>query len=178
VLGPVPVIGKDDRYPKNVKGEAVEPTKFTIRSEKCPNRRGVEAVLKHVHGTIIPFADVAREQISAMWFAGGYPIKEHLETALPSDWKAPDMLVAQDLFPNLLTASAKIVLPATASFEKDGTFVNYAGLAQTFPRASRPPVEVRSELQIAWDLLGRKGLVQAAQVREEMKAAGIPMEGN
>ena len=173
VLGPVPVIGEDDRYPKDVKGHAVEPTKFTIRAEKCPNRKGVEAVLSHFQGSVIPFADVVREHIPAMWFVGGYPVKEHLEAALHSNWKAPATLIAQDLFPTLLTASAKIVLPATAAFEKDGTFVNHAGVAQSFPRATRPPTEVRTELQVAFDLLGRRGLVQADAVRAELKAAGL-----
>ena len=173
VLGPVPVIGEDDRYPKDVKGHAVEPTKFTIRAEKCPNRKGVEAVLSHFQGSVIPFADVVRENIPAMWFVGGYPVKEHLEAALHSNWKAPATLIAQDLFPTLLTASAKIVLPATAAFEKDGTFVNHAGVAQSFPRATRPPTEVRTELQVAFDLLGRRGLVQADVVRTEMEATGL-----
>jgi len=122
---------------------------------------------------VIHFADVVRERMPAMWFAGGYPNKEHLEAALPIDRKAPDVLIVQDLFETRLSSSAKIVLPATASFEKDGMFVSHAGLAQTFPRATRPPVEVRTELQIAHDLLGRKGLVQAANVREEMGGAPI-----
>jgi len=39
-LGPVPKIGEDDTYPKDRKGRPVEPVKFTIRAEKCPNRRG------------------------------------------------------------------------------------------------------------------------------------------
>jgi NADH-quinone oxidoreductase subunit G len=170
-LGPVPVVGEDDRYPKDVKGNPVEPTKFTIRAEKCPNRRGAEAVLKHFQGSVIPFAAVLREPLAAMWFAGGYPVKEQLEAAIPTDWKAPELLIAQDLFPTLLSASAKFVLPGTASFEKDGTFVNHAGLAQTFGRATRPPVEARTELQLAFDLLGRRGLVQLAAVRAELAAA-------
>jgi NADH-quinone oxidoreductase subunit G len=173
VLGPVPVVGEDDRYPKDVHGNPVEPTKFTIRAEKCPNRLGVEAVIRHFQDRVIPFIETAREEIAAMWFAGGYPMKEQLEDAFPSDWKAPALLVAQDLFPTLVTASAKYVLPATASFEKDGTFVNHAGLAQTFPRATRPPVEGRTELQLAFDLLGRRGLAQAAAIRAEL-AAAIP----
>ena len=173
VLGPVPVVGEDDRYPKDVRGNAVEPakTKFTIRAEKCPNRRGVEAVLTHFQGAVIPFAEVVKQDIAAMWFAGGYPVTEHLEAAFPADWKPPLLLIAQDLLPSLLTASAKYVLPATSSFEKEGTFVNHAGLAQTFPRAVRPPVEVRTELQLAFDLLGRRGLVQPAAIRAEMGAA-------
>jgi NADH-quinone oxidoreductase subunit G len=175
-LGPVPVVGEDDRYPKDVKGQPVEPTKFTIRAEKCPNRRGVEAVLTHFQGSVIPFADLVRQDLAAMWFAGGYPFKEHLEAAFPADWKAPSLLVAQDLFPTLLTASAKYVLPATASFEKEGTYVNHAGLAQTFPRATRPPQEARTELQLGFDLLGRRGLVQTATIRAEV-AAAIPLFG-
>lgn len=172
-LGPVPVVGEDDHYPKDVKGRPVEPTKFTIRAEKCPNRRGVEAVLKHFQGSVIPFADVIREPFAAMWFAGGYPDKGQLESHLPTDWKPPTRLFAQDLFPTLLTASATYILPATAAFEKDGTFVNHAGLAQTFSRAARPPQETRTELQLAFDLLDRKGLVQAATIRAEL-AAAIP----
>jgi NADH-quinone oxidoreductase subunit G len=170
-LGPVPVVGEDDRYPKDVKGNPVEPTKFTIRAEKCPNRKGVEAVLQHLQGAVIPFADVAREPLDAVWFAGGYPEASHAEGGIPADWKAPALLVAQDLFPSLVTAAAKYVLPGTASFEKEGTFVNHAGLAQTFARATRPPVEARSELQLGYDLLGRRGLAQAAAVRGEVAAA-------
>jgi NADH-quinone oxidoreductase subunit G len=170
-LGPVPVVGEDDRYPKDVKGNPVEPTKFVIRAEKCPNRKGVEAVLRHLQGTVIPFADVARESLDAVWFAGGYPEANYAEGGIPSDWKAPALLVAQDLFPSLVTAAAKYVLPGTASFEKEGTFVNHAGLAQSFGRATRPPVEARTELQLGYDLLGRRGLAQAAAVRSEVAAA-------
>ena len=170
-LGPVPVVGADDLYPKNAKGQPVTPTTFVIRAEKCPNRKGVEAVLIHLHGSVVPFADVLKTPVSAMWFAGGYPDKEHVESALPTDWTPPATLVGQDLFPTLLTAAATFALPATAAFEKDGTFVNHAGLAQSFGRAAKPPVEVRTELQLAADLLGRTGLVQANVVRAEAACA-------
>ncbi len=174
VLGPVPVVGADDTYPKDVRGNPVEPVKFTIRAEKCPNRKGVEAVLRHFQGAVVPFADVAGDGLAAMWFAGGYPDKDQLEAALPGGWTAPPLLVAQDLFANVVTASAKYVLPATAAFEKEGTFVNHAFLAQPFARAVKPPVEVRPELQLAFDLLGRRGLVQAAAVRAEA-AKAVPL---
>jgi NADH-quinone oxidoreductase subunit G len=171
-LGPVPVIGEDDTYPKDVKGNPVEPVKFTIRAEKCPNRRGVETVLRHLQGSVIPFADVATEGV-AMWFVGGYPDPELVNAAIPDGWKPPAVLVVQDLFPTKLTDAASFVLPATSSFEKDGTFVNHAGLAQTFARAVHPPRETRTELQLAFDLLGRRGLVQPAAVRAEL-AKAIP----
>jgi NADH-quinone oxidoreductase subunit G len=175
-LGPVPVVGTDDKYPKNVRGEPVEPVTFTIRAEKCPNRLGVEAVLKRLQGEVIAFADVAKESLSAMWFAGGYPDAKQLEEFVPTDWKAPALLVAQDILPSLVSAQAKYILPATTAFEKDGTFVNHAGYAQTFSRAVRPPQETRAELQIAFDLLGRRGLVQPTTVRKEL-AAAVPYFG-
>lgn len=170
-LGPVPVVGEDDRYPKDVRGNPTEPTTFTIRAEKCPNRRGVEAVLKHFQGSVISFADVARQKVEAMWFAGGYPDPAHLVGALPPNFRTPGLLVVQDLFPGKLTETATFILPSTTAFEKDGTFVNHAGLAQTFPRAVRPPVEVRTELQLAYDILGRRGLVKSAAIRAELARA-------
>jgi NADH-quinone oxidoreductase subunit G len=173
VIGPVPMLGEDDKYPKNVKGESVEPVKFTIRAEKAPNRIGVEEVLKALQGEVISFASVAGESLSAMWFAGGYPDPAHLDALVPANWKAPALLVAQDILPTVVAASAKYIVPATTGFEKDGTFVNHAGYAQTFPRAARPPVEVRVETQLAHDLLGRKGLVQSKAVRKEL-AAKVP----
>jgi NADH-quinone oxidoreductase subunit G len=168
-LGPVPVVGEDDRYPKDVRGNPVEPTRFVIRAEKCPNRRGVEAVLKHFDGRVTPFAEAGSP--GAMVFVGGYPDRGVAEAALGPNRAAPGLLVAQDLFPSALTAAAKYVLPATAAYEKDGTYVNHAGLAQTFGRAVRPPTEVRGELQIAFDLLGRRGLARAADVQRELAAA-------
>ncbi|MFM8271999.1 MAG: molybdopterin-dependent oxidoreductase [Gemmata sp.] len=171
VLGPVPVIGQDDTYPKNLRGEPVESVKFTIRAEKAPNRHGVEAVLKQLQGDVIPFPSVAKQSLGAMWFAGGYPDPSHLDALVPTDWKAPALLIAQDLLPTAVTASAKYVLPATTVFEKDGTFVNHANYVQTFGRAVKPPTEVRNELQLAFDLLGRRGLVQPDAIRTELAGA-------
>jgi len=168
VLGSVPVVGTDDTYPKDVRGNPVQPVKFTIRAEKCPNRLGVEAVLKHFQGEVIPIANAAPGDV--VFYLGGYPNKD---AHAAGEAGKPSFLVVQDLFPSALTEAAAIVLPATSSFEKEGTFLNHAGLAQTFPRAVRPPQEVRSELQLAFDLLGRKGLVQASAIRKEL-AAVIP----
>ncbi len=83
-LGPVPVVGEDDTYPKDrrasgaydkVSGpEAHQPVKFTIRAEKCPNRRGVEEVLRHFQGQIISFDEISapgRRRASASRLPGG-----------------------------------------------------------------------------------------------------------
>ena len=120
-----------------------------------------------------PIHDAVNQKIDAPGFAGGYPDPEHLANLLPGNWRPPALLAVQDLFAGKLTESATFVLPATSAFEKDGTFVNHAGLAQTFPRSVRPPVEARTELQLAFDLLDRRGLVQSPAVRAEL-ARAIP----
>jgi NADH-quinone oxidoreductase subunit G len=74
----------------------------------------------------------------------------------------------QDLFASKLSAMATMVFPATSAFEKDATFVNHAGLAQTFSKAVKPHLEIRGELQVAYDLLGKKGLATASAVRKDM----------
>ena len=80
-------------------------------------------------------------------------------------------VTTSDLFQSKLTAFAKAVIPATSSFEKDGTFVNRNGLSQSFRRAVNPGKEVRNELQIGFDLSGRKGLVTINAVRAELAKA-------
>ncbi|TXT35659.1 MAG: NADH-quinone oxidoreductase subunit G, partial [Planctomycetota bacterium] len=76
-LGPVRVEGQDDHYPKDVRGNATDKPKFTIRAEKCPNRRGVEAVLQHFQGSIINIGDIlgdaAEGRIDTLYFVGGDP---------------------------------------------------------------------------------------------------------
>jgi len=178
-LGPVPIVGQDDTYPKDRRGQPTQPVKFTIRAEKCPNRRGVEAVLKQFHGKIEPFErelDGAGEgSIQALWVAagyprgGGYPLADSWITAdQAAKLRKANVLVVQDLFATPLSASADYVLPSAAWSEKEGTFVNHAGLAQPIARAGHAPGEGRSEGQVYADLMGRRGLLHAATIRGEM----------
>ncbi len=167
VIGPVPVVGLDDTYPKDVRGNPVTPVKFTIRAEKCPNKRGVEMVLRHFTGGVAAWEPDPAQTVA---FFGGYPDPAHATYTIDLS-KIGAVLLVQDLFRHELADKARYALPATSSFEKDGTFVNHAGLAQTFGRAVAPPKEARSELQIAHDLAGKRGLVQAAAVRREL--AGV-----
>ena len=82
-----------------------QPVKFTIRAEKCPNRRGVEAVLQHFQGEVIgvrrraarrPRPARCRRSTSpaAIRRAPGGWISEEQATALA---KVP-LLIVQDLF--------------------------------------------------------------------------------
>jgi NADH-quinone oxidoreductase subunit G len=173
-LGPVPIVGEDDTYPKDAKGRPVQPVKFTIRAEKCPNRRGVEAILRHYQGEVISFDEVLRAsaagEVHALYLAAGYPPRGE-------DWISEDqaqalgrvpLLVVQDLFASPASQRAKYVLPAVSFAEKEGTFVNHADLAQMIHWAVVPPDGCRADGQIFLDLLERRGLVHAPTLRAEL----------
>lgn len=170
-LGPVRVEGEDDTYPKDVHGGPAEPVKFTIRAEKCPNRRGVEMILRHFAGQVLPMGDVlgraAAGDFAALYLVGGDPqgwINERQIVALDH----VETVVLQDIFPSPASYRATFVLPGGSFAEREGTFVNHAGLAQGVHRAIRPPGEARPDGRILWDLTGRRGLFNVALLRKEM----------
>jgi NADH-quinone oxidoreductase subunit G len=173
-LGPIPFVGEDDTYPKDSHGRAVQPVKFTIRKEKCPNRRGVEEVLRHFQGEVVAFEDVLRlageGKLQAVYFAAGYPPRPERwisETQTEALRQVP-LVVVQDLFPSAASARAKYVLPAASFAEKEGTLVNHAGLAQAIHWAIRPPQHLRTDGQLFLDLMERRGLLHAPTLRAEL----------
>jgi NADH-quinone oxidoreductase subunit G len=172
VLGPVPTVGEDDTYPKDRRGNAVEPVKFTIRAEKCPNRKGVEAVLRHFQKELLTFDELVAGtgNIQALYLAAGYPPRRSgwITEAQADALKSVPLIVCQDLFQSPASAVARYVVPAAAWAEKDGTFVNHAGLAQAVHRAVAPAGEVRTDGQVFLDLLERRGLVHAPTLRKEL----------
>ena len=173
-LGPIPSVGEDDTYPKDCRGRPIEPVKFTIRAEKCPNRRGVEEVLRHFQGDLIGFDSIVQSagsgKLHAVYVAAGYPPRpgvwasEDQATALA---KTP-LLVVQDILPSPVSRAAGFVIPSAAWAEKDGTFVNHAGLAQALRWAVTPVGDCRSDGQSFLDLMERRGLVHAPTLRKEL----------
>ena len=175
-LGPVRVEGQDDHYPKDVRGNAQENVKFTIRAEKCPNRRGVEAVLQHFQGSIINIGDIlgdaAEGHIDTLYFVGGDP-RSGLDESHAAALAKVRTLIVQDILPSPVSARAHIVLAGGSFAEREGTFVNHAGLAQGIKRSIRSPEDARPDGRILWDLSGRKGLFNANVFRNEI-AQEIP----
>jgi NADH-quinone oxidoreductase subunit G len=186
-LGIVPIVGADDHYPKDRRGNPVQPTKFTIRAEKCPNRNGVTAILKHFQDEVISIDDAIKSPMEALWLTTGYPrgtgypLTESPYTADFAE-RAADipLVIVHELFDSLIARKANFVLPCAAWTEKDGAFVNHAGLAQPLAKASFAPGEARTEGQVFSELLGRFGLFRAASIREEIvtempEFAGLPL---
>jgi len=175
-MGPVRVEGEDDLYPKDVRGNPVLPAKFTIRAEKCPNRSGVEAVLKHVEGNVVSFSTIldqaGRGEIDSLFVLGGDP-EGWIGASDVAKLDKLKLLIVQDILASAASAKAQYVLPGAAWAEKDGTFVNHNGLAQAIHRGLRGPEGSRPDGRILMELLGRSGLFHASTLRQEI-AEEIP----
>ena len=171
ILGPVPMEGEDQSFPTGAKGEAV---RFTILKEKCPNRRGVEMVIHAAGAHVLTFEQFVQRsgesEFSAAWIVGGYP-KPWVDKNTAKIAANLGLLVVQDLFENDLMAGAAIVLPACAWVEREGSFVNAAGLLQPFDRAIDPPDGTRRDGQYLYEIAGFSGLYSGERVRELMAAA-------
>jgi NADH-quinone oxidoreductase subunit G len=160
-LGPIPTAGKDEVFPSG----------FVIRAEKCPNRRGVEAVLVHFAKQVMTFdqflPELDRGSIQGVWVAGGYK-DPWIDDATAVRFNSLKLLVVQDLFPSPLSERASYLLPGAAYAERDGSYVNRADWLQSSSWAIRPPLGVRTEGSLLWELLGRKGLYDSQAVLEEV----------
>ena len=175
-LGHVPVVGNDETFPGG----------FTIRAEKCPNRRGVEEVLAVYgaggHGWDDLLAQVASGTVAAAWITAAYPppagdaADRHradravswIDEATAATFARLQTLVVQDLFESPLSALATWRLPAAGFAERAGTWINVAHHAQTFRQAIRPPAGVWPEGRLFWNMLGRRGLYDPVAVRRQL----------
>jgi NADH-quinone oxidoreductase subunit G len=147
--------------------EEVFPSGFTIRPEKCPNRRGVERVVQGLTGQFSDYAawrrSVEADPPGAGWMTGGYPRGWSGEDDAQAIAAVP-LRIVQDLFPGPVWLAANFRLPSVAWAERAGSYVNAQDRLQSFEWAVRPPRGVLSEGQLLWRLSGRKGLYQARDV--------------
>jgi NADH-quinone oxidoreductase subunit G len=174
-LGRVPTVGEDDHYPKARDGSSTA-RKFTIHGEKCPNRRGVQAILEGIERQVMPFDAVLEElrsgAIQAVFLTGGYPAP-WLEPEEIEALSRQELMVLVDILESTASEHADYVLPGAAWAEKEGSYVNHAGVLQTTERAVRPPAQARAEGHILWELAQRDRLYNARDVLGEL-AADLP----
>ena len=175
-MGPVRIEGKDDQFPKDVKGNVVEPVKFTIRAEKAPNRSGVEAVLSHFAGDVMPFEELLRlsstGKFSAVYLVGGDP-EGWISEIQAEAFSKIETVIVQDILSSPVLKHATHVLPSGTFVEREGVFVNHKGLAQMIRRSVRGPDGTRPDGRLLWELAERSGLIQTDTLRSEI-AAAIP----
>ena len=170
-MGPVRMEGQDQQFPKDIKGNVVEPVKFTIRAEKCPNRAGVEAVLSHFAGEVMPFEELLRlasaSQFKAVYLVGGDP--EGWMTDIHAEaFSKVETVIVHDILPSPVLKHATHVLPSGTFVEREGVFVNHKGLAQLIHRSVRGPDGTRPDGRLLWDLAERQGLIQTEALRKEI----------
>ena len=166
VLGPVPIVGQDETFKNG----------FTIHAEKCPNRRGVEEVVRHFMGHVATLDEllpsIAAGEIKGVWVSGGYK-QDWIDAATAEQLAAVDCLVVQDLFFSKLMELATYQLPGAAFPEREGSYVNHADRLQSVAWAIRPPAGVRVEAGVYGELLSMPGLVKVRRVLDEV-AREIP----
>jgi NADH-quinone oxidoreductase subunit G len=170
VLGPVPMVGSDDKYPKGPKGQspAEDKVRFTIRAEKCPNRLGVEAVLRHFEGQVTKLEQMMGGANATSWFLVGGNSEGWVTESIDRSVGQPGLLIVQDIFPSPLSERADILLPSGSFAEREGTYVNHSGLAQAAQAAVRCPGDARADGRILLELAERKGLFNAMAIRKEV----------
>src|SRR5262249_39031106 len=103
------------------------------------------------------------------YFVGGDP-RGGLDESRAAALAKVKTLIVQDILPSPVSARAHIVLAGGSFAERDGTFVNHAGLLQAIKRSIRSPEDARPDGRILWDLASRKGLFNANLVRKEIAA--------
>jgi NADH-quinone oxidoreductase subunit G len=166
-MGPVPARGTDQTFrPDQTKGRTgdtsfVVPRPFTIRAEKCPNRRGVAAILEHFEGRVIDFAELTR-RAAAHEFRGLYvasdAIDPWIDDALSQSLRSgAEFLVVQDTTVTPLAQRADAVLAGSTFAEKAGSYVNADGRLQ-YSEAALPPRDgALPDLDLLAILLHRPG---------------------
>ncbi len=156
------------RGQNNVQGAAhmgCDPSILT-GSASIPERRSLfeaewGAPLPAEHGlNLMEMIDAAAAgRLKALWVIG-YDILPTLahESAVAEALGRLELLIVQDLF---MTETAQgfghVVLPAAASFEKDGTFMNAERRVQRVRQVAPPPGACRTDWRITCDLAGRMG---------------------
>jgi NADH-quinone oxidoreductase subunit G len=178
-VGPIPMEGTDERFPNG----------FTIRAEKCPNRKGVEAIIGRIGGGLLNWGDflgrVEGEPFGAVWIAGGYPKAWHDEVAARK-FAGVKTLILQDCFASPLWERADYQIPGATFAEREGSYVNANDRLQSFRWAIRPPAGVLTEGQLYWQLLKKPGLYRAKAVLDDVSrefayfsaaAQGVPEVG-
>jgi NADH-quinone oxidoreductase subunit G len=178
-LGPVPVRGADRTFqPDPTKGRTgdtsfVVPRPFTIHAEKCPNRRGVWAMIEHFAGTVITFEELKRRaatgEFQGLFVASGSIdpwIDDQESRALRSQVK---FLVVEDTLKTPLAHLANVVLAGATFAEKAGSYVNAGGRLQ-YSEAALPPRDGSlPDLDLLAILLDRPGgPVRSAEVLAEV----------
>ncbi len=159
VLGHVPTSGEEESFKNG----------FSIRAEKCPNRRGVEEVVTSLGDGLVTWDEFLNDQRKCdfVWITGGYKTNWNDKSDVEK-LSSAGTLIVQDSFASPLWDAATFQLPGATFAEREGSYVNHADRLQSFKWAIRPPAGVKVEGSLFWQLFGKKGLYNARKVLDEV----------
>lgn len=104
------------------------------------------------------FEAINQDQVKGLYIMGENPlISEPDLNHLKKAFEKVEFLVVQDIFLSETTQYADIILPASCSFEKDGTFTNTERRVQPVSKCVEPPGEAKPDWEILQGLAGRFG---------------------
>ncbi|MGC8643146.1 MAG: molybdopterin-dependent oxidoreductase, partial [Isosphaeraceae bacterium] len=183
-LGPVPTKGQDVTFrPDQSKGRTGDTSfvisrPFTIRAEKAPNRKGVEAILEHFQGSVITFDELSRrvaaKEIQGLYITGEAPEPWIDEPSSRGLRDGVSFLVVQDTTVTPLAQLADVVLAGATFAEKAGCYVNADGRLQYSGAALPPRDGSLPDLDLLAILLDRAGgPIRSAEVLAEL-AESVP----
>jgi len=181
-MGPVPTRGEDwTATPDQAAGRTgdtsfVVPRPFTIHAEKCPNRKGVEAVLEHVQGEVIPFEAIAGRVLAGEFealYVASDSIDPWIDEAKAQALRGKvEYLVVQDTNVTPLAQLADAVIAGATFAEKAGSYVNADGRLQYSAAALPPRDGSLPDLDVFAILLGRAAApIRLGDVLAELAAA-------
>ena len=143
-LGWVPTVGADENFPQDRKGNPLGAVKFTIRAEKCPNRRGVEAILKHFQGEVLGFDRLIADasNLKALYLTAAYSprLGAWLNDEQTATLAKVPLLVVQDLSPRRRSSAAARLRAAGGDVRREGRLLRQPrqpGAAASLGRAPR-----------------------------------------
>lgn len=166
-VGPVPIEDSDEKFKNG----------FIIHAEKCPNRKGVEAVIAHFGDNGAKswddfLAELDAGAFGAVWVAAGYR-QPWIDDDTNDRFNGVGLIIVQDLFESPLWLRATYQLPGGGYAERSGSYVNYADRLQSFKWAVRPPAGAKVEGHLYWQMLGMRGMYNAREVLNDV-AGAIP----
>jgi len=149
---------------------------FAIETDRTPNRAWAEALFGRgaVASGIRPVVEALRAGTArALLVVNGIP---ELETPpeLEEAARGAEFLAVADLRNGPLAERARVVLPAAAWAEKDGTFVNVDGRVQRIRRAVDPPPGVCPEILWLQEALAEAGGPREIRPAEEVFREAMP----
>jgi NADH-quinone oxidoreductase subunit G len=143
---------------------------FAIEPDRTPNRAyagklfGRETVDRGVKEVVEALRSGSAK---GLFVLNGLPDFE-MPAALVEAARKAEFAAVADLLRNPLEEFARVVIPATAWAEKEGTFLNADGRVQRVRKAVEPPASARPE--VAWL---QEALVEAGARRDVLSAEGV-----